>query len=284
MNIGIVGNLGKANFREVLPPFLDAVRVRGANVILDADAARVLGLKKLPEVLPAAEIPKRADLVLSLGGDGTLLSTARLVGAHEKPILGVNLGGLGYLTEIPYDNLALRVDDILSQRYEIQERMMLCAQVEGEEGFPHLSLNDFVLERTGTPRMVSLETTIDGKTLTTYKADGIIMATPTGSTGYNLSVGGPVLEPTMQAIIIAPICPHSLAMRPLVIDAHRTVEIWFVEPSPPVHLVADGQVSQVLEEGKRVRIKRAPFVCKLAVFAGRVFYDVLGKKLHWGQR
>jgi NAD+ kinase len=284
MNIGIVGNLGKANFREVLPPFLDAVRARGASVILDTDAARVLGLKKLPDVLPAAEIPKKADLVLSFGGDGTLLSTARLVGAHEKPILGVNLGGLGYLTEIPYDNLIEHIDDIISRRYEIQERMMLCAQMEGEDGFPHVALNEFVLERTGTPRMVSLETTIDGKALTTYKADGLIMATPTGSTGYNLSVGGPILEPTMQAIIIAPICPHSLTMRPLVVDADRTVEIWFVEPSPPVHLVADGQISQVLDAGKRVRIKKAPFVCKLAVFAGRVFYDVLGKKLHWGQR
>lgn len=284
MNIGIVGNLGKANFREVLPPFLDAVRAHGASVILDADAARILGLKKLPDVLPVAEIPKKADLVLSFGGDGTLLSTARLVGAHEKPILGVNLGGLGYLTEIPYDNLIEHVDDILSRHYEIQERMMLCAQVEGEEDFLHIALNEFVLERSGTPRMVSLETTIDGKALTTYRADGLIVATPTGSTGYNLSVGGPILEPTMQGIIVAPICPHSLAMRPLVIDAHRTIEIRLTSESLQVRLVADGQRSELLDEGKAVRIKKAPFVCKLAVFAGRVFYDVLGKKLRWGQR
>lgn len=284
MNIGIVGNLRKAAFREILPPFLDEVRARGASAILDSEAAKVPGLKGTLNVLPTADIPSHADLMLSFGGDGTLLSTARLVGANEKPILGVNLGGLGYLTEVPYDNLIERVDDILSGRYEIQERMMLRAQVEGEKGFPHVALNEFVLERSETPRMVSLETTIDGKALTTYRADGLIVATPTGSTGYNLSASGPILEPTMQGIILAPICSHSLTMRPLVIGADRTVEIRLATESPEVRLVADGQRSDVLSAGKRVRIQRAPFVCKLAVFAGRVFYNTLAQKLRWGQR
>lgn len=284
MNIGIVGNLSKPHFRDVLPPFVESVQARGTSVILDPDAARVPGLKGLLDIMPSAEIPKSADLVLSFGGDGTLLSTARLVGPYEKPILGVNLGGLGYLTEVPYDNLLERVDDILSRRYEIQERMMLCAQVEGEKDFGYIALNDFVLERSGTPRLVNLEAIIDGKVLTTYKADGLIVATPTGSTGYNLSAGGPILEPTMQGIIIAPICPHSLSMRPLVIGAHRTVEVRVKDDSSEVRFVADGQRSELLKPGKALRIKRAPFVCRLAVFAGRVFYNTLAQKLRWGQR
>jgi len=284
MNIGIVGNLGKAAFREILPAFLDEVRARGASVTLDPEAAKMPGLKGRLDVRPAEDIPKTADLVLSFGGDGTLLATARLVGENEKPILGVNLGGLGYLTEMPYDALTERIDDILAGRYEIQERMMLSAQVEGEDGFPHAALNEFVLERSGTPRMVSLETTIDGKELTTYRADGLIVATPTGSTGYNLSASGPILEPTMQSIILAPICPHSLTMRPLVIRADRTVEVRLTADSPEVRFVADGQRSELLRAGKAVRIRRAPFVCKLAVITGRVFYNVLAQKLGWGQR
>ncbi len=284
MNIGIVGNLDKPHFHEVLPPFLDEVRKRGASAILDPEAARVLGIKDLIDILPLDEIPKAADIVLSFGGDGTLLSTARLVGPHEKPILGINLGGLGYLTEVPYDNLIERIDDILERRYEIQQRMMLCAQMEGDEGFPHVALNDFVLERSGTPRMTHLETTIDGKPLTTYRADGLIVATPTGSTGYNLSASGPILEPTMKGIIVTPICPHSLSMRPLVIGADRTVEIRPTADSAQVRVVADGQRSVLLETGKAVRVRRAPFVCRLAVFAGRVFYNTLSQKLRWGQR
>ncbi|MBU1936388.1 NAD(+)/NADH kinase [bacterium] len=284
MNIGIVGNLDKPHFHDVLPPFLDEVRARGASVIMDPDAARVLGLKDSIDVMPAEDIPKNANLMLSFGGDGTLLSTARLVGPHEKPILGINLGGLGYLTEVPYDNLIERIEDILASRYDIQERMMLCAQMEGDEGFPHVALNDFVLERSGTPRMTHLETTIDGKHLTMYKSDGLIVATPTGSTGYNLSASGPILEPTMKAIIVTPICPHSLSMRPLVIDADRTVEIRPTSDSAQVRVVADGQRSMVLETGKAVRIRCAPFVCRLAVFSGRVFYNTLAQKLRWGQR
>ena len=284
MNIGIVGNLDKPHFHEVLPPFLDELRNRGASALLDSDAARVLNLKDSIDVMPAEDIPKSADLMLSFGGDGTLLSTARLVGPHEKPILGINLGGLGYLTEVPYDNLIERIDDILASRYEIQERMMLCAQMEGDKGFPHVALNDFVLERSGTPRMTHLETTIDGEPLTTYRADGLIVATPTGSTGYNLSASGPILEPTMNAIIVTPICPHSLSMRPLVIDAHRMVEVRPTADSAQVRVVADGQRSMVLETGKAVRIRRAPFVCRLAVFTGKVFYNTLSQKLRWGQR
>lgn len=256
---------------------------RGLDVVLGAQAATATGQ---PATL-RSEVAEKVDLVIVLGGDGTLLAVARAIGSRPVPILGVNLGTLGFLAETSQDELFDALEEVLAGRYLVEPRMRLEIEVErdGECIARYLALNDAVLARTALSRMVDLEVLADGAAVATYHADGLIVSTPTGSSAYSLSAGGPLMLPGVEAIVLTPICPHTLAQRPLVVPQACNIEVRHHDPGDgEVQLTVDGQVGTVLEEGDIVRIRRSDHPTHLLVPPGRSRFDVMRAKLRWGER
>ena len=236
---------------------------------------------------PRHELAERADLVVVLGGDGTLLAVARAIGDRDVPILGVNLGTLGYLAEIARGELFAALEAVLSGRFRIEERMRIEVSVEGAGGAlgRYLALNDAVISNTALSRMVHLEMRADGAEVTTYHADGLIVATPTGSTAYSLSAGGPLVYPTMQALVLTPISAHTLTQRPLVLPGTCEVQVRVRDTrGGQVHLTVDGQVGRPLVQGDLVTVRRSARPARLLLDPARSRFDVMRAKLRWGER
>jgi NAD+ kinase len=237
--------------------------------------------------LARGELAGRVDLVVVLGGDGTLLAVARAIGARDVPILGVNLGTLGFLAEIARDEIFPTLEAVLAGRFQIEERMRLDVSVDrdGRSLGRYLALNDAVVSNTALSRLVHLETHADGALVTTYHADGLIVATPTGSTAYSLSAGGPLAHPTMQALLLTPISAHTLTHRPLVLPEGSEIQVRVSDArGGHVHLTVDGQVGRELVENDRVTVRRAASPARLLVDPARTRFDVLRAKLRWGER
>ena len=237
--------------------------------------------------LPRGELAARVDLVVVLGGDGTLLAVARAIGDRDVPILGVNLGTLGFLAEIARDELFPTLREVLAGRFRIEERMRLDVSVDrdGRSLGRYLALNDAVVSNTALSRLVHLETRADGDAVTTYHADGLIVATPTGSTAYSLSAGGPLVHPAMQALLLVPISAHTLTHRPLVLPEGSEVQVRVSDArGGRVHLTVDGQVGRELVENDLVTVRRAASPARLLVDPSRTRFDVLRAKLRWGER
>ena len=285
MVVGITGNIKKSMVRDVVPGLVEWCRQRGVPFALTSDLADTLRLSgENLRVVEKEALGRSCDLVLAFGGDGTILSTARSVGRFGIPILGVNLGGLGFLAEVVIEELYPCLEDILNNNYDVIERMVLEAQVldrSGEDRF--YSLNDIVVDKGGFSRVVRIETYIDNTFLNTYVADGLIIATPTGSTAYSLSAGGPIVVPTMRAMIVTPICPHSLGARPVVIPENSVVKIVARSEHQTLSLSADGQVGCHLKSDEAVEIRKADYQVKWVASRRKSFYEVLSKKLNWGE-
>lgn len=278
MILGIMGNSTKPRFIPIVSSFLLLLRERGVRFVFDAENRDSIQLDA-SQIVPHDAVGRIADLVLSFGGDGTLLHTAAAVASHDKPILGINLGpGLGYLTDLDSVHLHERLDDILNQNYAVENRMMLQAIVDGQPKMYH-ALNDFVVGQHEVSRTQAFEVFIDGTPASTYRADGLIVASPTGSTAYSLSAGGPIIEPTLESIIVTPVCPHTLTMRPLAIAASRTVTIRSMGSAV---LTADGEQVHLLDVGRNVIVSKSPMSAKLVNIMRRDFYQVLRDKLNWG--
>ena len=257
---------------------------RGVKVVLPEEQAQHLSMPDLSVEL--GELAERADLVLSMGGDGTFLRAARIAAPRGKPILGINLGGFGFLASVPSgaEMIATLVRALDSQP-RIEERMMLEAVVarRGAQAARFLALNDVVVGKGAFSRLFRLKTSIAGETISYFPADGMIVATATGSTGYSLSAGGPVIEPEVRVIILTPICAHTLSARSLVVPPDRVIEVEFPElRGEEVKLTADGQEAFQLEAGDRVEIREAPVSARLVVLADSSFYSRLREKLGWG--
>jgi NAD+ kinase len=254
---------------------------RGLRVLLDDDAAEGTG----SAATPRAELALAAQLVIVLGGDGTLLSVARALGERRVPILGVNLGTLGFLTEVALDELFAALDRVLRGEFSVEPRMRLDVRAHrGEQALGRfLALNDAVLTKADLARMIDLETRADGAIVTTYHADGLIVATPTGSTAYSLSAGGPIVLPDLEAFLLTPICPHALSQRPLVLRASAKIEIT-VSSRDDVQLTVDGQEGLVLRQGDCISVQRSDHPVHLVVSPFRTRFDVLRQKLGWGGR
>jgi len=224
------------------------------------------------------------DLIIVLGGDGTLLKAVRLYGGQEAPVLGVNLGGLGFLTEIGLDEFRLIFDQILQGNYQTETRMVLTARIirqgEDQPGVPFL--NDMVINKGALARIIDLETSIDGLFLTSYRGDGLIVATPTGSTAYNLAAGGPILHPTLKTVILTPICPFTLTNRPLIVQDDAVIEIGLGSKAKEVWLTFDGQVGYPLEGGDIVRVQKAKKSIQLIKNPFKNYFEILRTKLKWG--
>jgi NAD+ kinase len=255
----------------------------GAEVLLDREAARWLSRPGIS----LEDLAARVDLLIVLGGDGTLLAAARAVGERAVPLLGVNLGTLGFLAETSGDELYGALEHAFAGRLAIAPRMRL--QVEVERG-GHivqrcLALNDAVIGKSALSRMIDLETRADGAFVTTYHSDGLIVATPTGSSAYSLSAGGPILLPEDESIVLTPICPHTLTQRPLVLPHHYRIEILVTDTrGGEVHLTVDGQVGVELEQGDRVIASRSGHPALLLVSPHRSPFAVMREKLRWGER
>ncbi len=281
MKIGIVTKINKEEAIEETKKLLAWAEGKGIEVFIDRDLAIKTGYR---EGYDKNRIPEMIDLLVVLGGDGTLLSAARLVGTREVPILGVNLGSLGFLTEITLDELYDVMEGVLKGDFEYEERMMLCARVYrwGEEVATYTVLNDAVINKGTLARIIDLETRVDGEYITTYRADGLIISTPTGSTAYSLSAGGPIVYPSLNSIIIAPICPFTLTNRPIVLPEHMKIEVTLKTPESDVLLTLDGQVGFPLRVGDVVTIEKASRHLRLVKSPTRSYFEVLRRKLKWG--
>ena len=282
--VGIVIKPHWPEAREVLRQLIPWLKGKDCEVVLDIETATLAGAEQTG--LAKADVPRAADLVVVLGGDGTLLSVARLVESGEVPILGVNLGGLGFLTEITLDELYPVLGAVLSGNYRASRRMLLQVTVRRGEApiAEDIVLNDAVMTKTALARIIELEVFVEQEYVTTYRADGLIISTPTGSTAYGLSAGGPILFPTMRALILVPICPHTLTNRPLVLPEEVGVQVVLNSENENVYLTLDGQVGFPLQYQDQVEVRRADREITLIVSPKKNFYEILRSRLKWGER
>ena len=286
MIFGITGNTSKDVVKGVIPELLNWLSQKKVDYIIDVDLLRHLKLSQPAKSEELCLIGDQCDVVLAFGGDGTILSTAHKVGASGVPILGINLGGrLGFLAEVMIDELYYSLTDILNEDYLVLERMVLEAKVH-EQGLKKIcyALNDVVIDRGGFSRVIRNEVFIDNEYLNTYLGDGIIIATPTGSTAYSLSAYGPILLPTLNCMIINPICPHSLGVRPVVIPDDCEIRVVPYIDGKSITLSVDGRVNQrfTKSEGAEIIIRKADHKIKWIRHKNRTFYDLLRTKLNWG--
>jgi NAD+ kinase len=268
---------------ELLRTTLRELDARGVGVRLNDGGARVVGRPDLAAADGA--LVEDTDLLVVLGGDGTILSAARLA-SGRVPILGVNMGGFGFLAEVALAELPGAVETAISGGGTIEERTMLEAEVTDREEvrLRRLALNDIVVAKTGVARVVHIATWVNGEHLSTYPADGVIVATPTGSTAYSLSAGGPIVHPQVDVIIVTPICPHTLTARPVVVSGAAAVAVQLLEGGEDVRLSVDGQESFPLAQGERVVVRQAAPRTRLVRLKPPSFYSILRTKLAWGGR
>lgn len=231
------------------------------------------------------EIARDSDLILVLGGDGTMIATARMIGDREVPVLGVNYGGLGYLAEFRIEELYAGLESILAGNYRLDRRVMLSVEVRSGEAASHSNrvLNDVVINKSALARIIEIEAYFNRQYVNSFRADGLIISTPTGSTAYNLSAGGPVIFPSMNAVVITPICPFSLSNRPIVVPDDAEIELLLKTDNEEVALTLDGQVGFPLKVGDRVAIRKSGTTFNLIQPMNRNYFDVLRDKLQWGR-
>jgi NAD+ kinase len=275
---GIVIKPHAPSVEGILKIVVEYFEGRGIACVLEDVAARKLGR---PDGLERAAIAGASDLVVVLGGDGTLLSVAHHAAQAGVPVMGVNLGRLGFLTEIPVSEATLTLDRFLSgDAGLISPRWLLEAHTAKGVSY---CLNDVVVTKGALARMIEFTILIDGKEVATLKADGLIVATPTGSTAYSLSAGGPILHPKVPAVVLTPICPHTLTFRPLAVPSTSTVGVRLLTGGEEVHLTLDGQRGGVLVRNDIVDIRKAPFELQLITSPRRSYYDLVKEKLGWAE-
>jgi NAD+ kinase len=281
VKVGILVNARKEGSRPTLGRLVEALERRGIGVLFDAESAALAGRGGGLEV---AELARQADVVAVLGGDGTMLGAVEKLGAFDKPVAGVNTGYLGFLSSCTDGEIGQLADALRDGRYTTSRRTLLEAVLRqpGEEGVVHRALNEVTLARGETGRLVSLRVTLNGELLNSYRADGLIVATPTGSTAYSLSAGGPLIAPTAGVFVITPICPHTLSHRSLVLGDENELELApDHEGVGPMLFSVDGREVVRLREGGRVIVRKAEGCFHLLRLAGHSFYETVRRKLNW---
>ncbi len=278
--IGVLGNPRS----EIVPVALEKLLRAAGAAALEVHLASDLQDKVAGPTCPLAEEPSEIDLLVTLGGDGTLLRGARWAASAGVPVFGVNLGRLGFLTSVTVEELEEAIARISAGDFVLDARMALEVMTgRGKAAKPEFTaLNDAVIHKSGFARVVPLTVWVDEEEVGLYRADGVIVSTPTGSTAYSLSAGGPILDPRLEAIITTPICPHTLAVRPLVLHSSSQVTIQIGQASDETILTIDGQVGSELKPGDRVTVRRSPKGVQLVRLPGQRFFSVLRKKLKWG--
>lgn len=282
--VAIISKPDKPELRDLVPRLMQWFSAKGYEILADPEtAAYAAGLRPVPREKIAQEKP---EFALVLGGDGTLLAAARAVAREDIPILGVNLGSLGFLTEILLSELFENLEAVECGQCRREPRAILECRIEraGRQFDPLMALNDIVISKGTIARMTEVEVTVAGGFVANFKADGVIVATPTGSTAYSLAAGGPILEPTVEAFVITPISPHALTNRPLVVRDSVEIVLTVREVSGDASLTVDGQVSIPLEKRDRIVCRKSSHSVELLHVPGRTFFDVLRLKLKWGER
>jgi len=280
--VGIWGNTAKPAVGPLARDLISWLESKGREVVLARPLAEVLGGPV--SAVEEEALPGAVDLVVSLGGDGSLLHSARLVGGAGVPILGVNLGRLGFLAEVPPDGMIEAMEKVLEGQFQVEERMNLAAALHrnGRRVAEFRALNDVVVDRGASPRVLQFEIVVHGAQVTTYTGDGLIVATPTGSTGHSLSAGGPVVNPRTRLVIVTPMCPHTLAARTIIISDTERLEASVHSAGHEAQLAVDGQVGITVQSGDRLTVEAASTVTRLVRLNHTSFYEILRTKFQWG--
>ncbi|MET0065897.1 MAG: NAD(+) kinase [Candidatus Thiodiazotropha sp.] len=283
--IGLIGKHGDPSVKETLLRISEFLTGQDHEVVLEEYTRRMLDGESLTGRAEIA-LPNRPDLAIVVGGDGTLLHAARVVSQQNIPILGINLGRLGFLVDISPDEMILRLGEILNGDYEQEHRFLLEVRMgdKSNQQFPILAFNDVVLHKWNIARMIEFETHVDGQLVNDQRSDGMIVSTPTGSTAYALSGGGPLLHPSLNAIALVPICPHTLSNRPIVVDGDSEIEIR-LHPAhaEDVQITCDGQTTVPAMPGESIRIRKSEYPVRLIHPKGYDYYSILRAKLGWAE-
>lgn len=281
-NIGLVLRTSDGDPVSVGTELARWLAARGMRVYAAGRHAELLGVASVPN---RAELGENCRLVIVLGGDGTFLSTARAIAGTQALLLGVNLGHLGFLTELSKNDMYPLLENILAGKFQIDERSMLEISVtrNGQLVKTATAFNDVVVNQATIARMLRTDVWIDGNHLVEYASDGLLVSTPTGSTGYSLAAGGPLLHPSLPAFVLTPICPHMLSTRPIVIPDTAEVGIEVVSPANNVNLTVDGQEVIILETEDAVRVRKSPYIVRMIRVPGRSYYELLRDKFHWNR-
>jgi NAD+ kinase len=290
MVYGITGNPTKDSLWDPLAELLGRLLADGLEFWIHEPIAE--GLVERDLIDPAvcrdhavSNIAEAGDLVLSFGGDGTLLRTAHLTGPNDTPLLGVNIGRLGFLADIEIEQIHDALNALEEDDYRVEERLVLQAQLASHSAFDtEWALNEFVLDRSGAAGLIQIEVAVDGTHLNTYWADGLIIGTPTGSTAYSLSTGGPIIAPGVEAVILTPIAPHTLTVRPIVLPADATITCQVLQNDQPYVFAADGRSTLFDEHGLQFTVERAAHTVNLVKLPSQHFFHTLRSKLMWGVR
>ena len=266
---------------NTLSKLIHWLRELNCQVFLDTATATIINESSSHSKATISEI---ADLLIVLGGDGTLLSVARAAHPHNVPILAVNLGSLGFLAEISLDELYPTLENILNEKFKIESRMLLNAYIwrNGEKVEDYNVLNDIVINKGVVARVINLQVLVDGQYMTSYRADGLIIATPTGSTAYSLSAGGPIIHPSMQTLVLSPICPFTLTNRSILIPDQSIIQVKLDAEYNDVRVTLDGQESYKMKAGDILEIQKTKTTLQLIKGPNKNYYKILRKKLHWG--
>jgi NAD+ kinase len=278
--VGIFPNPTKESWGNVAKEIVEHLRAKDVRVAMDPSF-----LKKHPADGVKADCPlEEANVLISLGGDGTLLNLVGSMKNCDLPIIGVNLGGLGFLTEFTPETVLAALDRVLAGDYEVQERITLTGIVLRNDTIvsEHVALNDVVIGHRELARLLKITVLLDGAQITTYQADGLIVCTPTGSTAYSLSAGGPIVEPTLDAILITPICPHTITNKPIIVPSDRRVRVLLPDPGREAAMTIDGQVSVPIRRGDVIEVRQSETKVKLIKSPTTSFFGVLRNKLGWG--
>lgn len=288
MTFGIIGNLEKTQLLDVARKVIIQCREEKIDLVIHDRLAKLFvkrgdrTLLKGTRTESEQKLPSACDILVALGGDGTILRMARIVGERRTPILGINLGKLGFLAEVSVDEIDQCITDVVKGKYVLQQRGLLEAQMKGVKASA-VALNDIVLDKAGSVRVIDIETYVNAEYLATFTADGIILSTPTGSTGYALSNGGPIVTPENNTIIICPLCPHTLTVRPVIVPDSSVITLKVWNSARKLHLVADGQVEHLLKTPLEVQVRQATFKAQLVKRVHITYYDLLRQKLNWGR-
>jgi len=285
--VGIFGKNRDPSVRGHVTELVQCLQARGLSVLIEESIARLAKLSAVPG-RTFETIGREIDLAIVIGGDGTILRVARHLAAHGVPIVGVNLGRVGFLADVQISHMVEEVGKILDGHGKTTQRLLLHADVTrgGQTVHTAHALNDVTITKGELARLIEFETWLDGEFVSSARADGIIIASPTGSTAYALSAGGPIIHPDLPAIALVPICPHTLSQRPLVVSGESVVEVVMTGAAPGqhAHVTFDGQTSFTLEDDDRVRVRHADLPIALVHPPGRTYFDVLRRKMHWGRK
>ncbi len=286
--IALVGKYHSPEIAESLRRLAEYLHERGVSVFIERETAENVGrLVDLSRWVACdfSDIGAHADLAIVIGGDGTMLNAARRLARYRVPLVGVNLGRLGFMTDIARSDMLTCMDDLLDGRFTAENRMLLDAEVirDGKEIFDNQALNDVVVDKGAIGRMIEFKLSIDGEFIYNQRSDGLIVSTPTGSTAYSLSAGGPILHPTLTGIALVPLCPHALTNRPIMVNDQANIEVRIIQADDPrVHF--DGQVTHDLQPGDLVRLRRSEYTICFLHPPSYSYFAMLRQRLHWSER